>query len=112
MYELLPETDDDESGTDVMGPPHRKSALVTNILQWVQCFTEMVGVLFRVYPQMMPNLMAYQATVVRCYCDFEDLYWVQCDRMYQRQVAITKDTSWGRVRGKGSSSGYVYPLCK
>ena len=100
MYELLPETwlrDEEESGKGLVGLHRRKSAPVTNILQWVQCFAAMVGVLTRAYPQMVPDLMAYQATIVRCYRDFEDLYWVQYDRMYRRQVAITKDTRWGRV---------------
>lgn len=100
MYELLPETwlrDEEESGKGLMGLHRRKSAPVTNVLQWVQCFAAMVGVLSRAYPQMVPDLMAYQATIVRCHRDFEDLYWVQYDRMYRRQVAITKDTHWGRV---------------
>ena len=44
-----------------------------NILQWVQCFAAMVGVLSRAYPQV-PDLMAYQVTIVSCYRDFEDLY--------------------------------------
>ena len=48
MYELLPETwlrDEEESGKGSVGLHRRKSAPVTNILQWVQCFTAMVGVL-------------------------------------------------------------------
>ena len=99
MHELLPETwlREEEESKSVMGLPRRKSAHVTNILQWVQCFSALVGVLSKAYPQMVPDLMAYQATIVRCYRDFEDLHWVQYDRMYRRQVAITKDIRWGRV---------------
>ena len=100
MYELLPETwlrDEEESRKGLVGLHRRKSAPVTNILQWVQCFAVMVGVLSRAYPQMVPDLMAYQATIVRCYWDFKDLYWVQYNQIYRCQVAITKDTCWGRV---------------
>ena len=57
----------------------------------------MVGVLARAYPQMVPDLMAYQATIIGCYQDFEDLHWAQYDCMYRHQVAITKDLRWGRV---------------
>ena len=69
-YELLPKTwlrNEDKSGKGVLGLPCRKSAPVTNILQWVQYFSAMVGVLSRAYPQMVPDLMAYQVTIVRCY---------------------------------------------
>ena len=57
----------------------------------------MVGVLSQAYPQMVLDLMAYLATIVRCYRDFEDLHWAQYDRMYRRQAAITKDLQWGRI---------------
>ena len=59
----------------------------------------------------------YQATIVRCYRDFKDFYWVQCNQIYRCQVAITKDTMLGRViplqqvfRRKSSSSRYVHSL--
>ena len=99
MYELLPEfwlRDEEESKT-LLGLPRRKKAPTTNIFQWLQCFSAMVGVLARAYPQIVPDLMAYQATIIRCYQDFEDLHWVQYDRMYRHQVSITKDLRWGKV---------------
>ena len=103
MHELLPEfwLRGEESKT-LLGLPRRKKAPTTNILQWLQCFLAMVGVLARAYPQMVPNLMAYQATIIRCY--FEDLHWAQYDRMYQRQVSITKDLRWGKVNFTASAS--------
>lgn len=99
MHELLPEfwlRDEEESKT-LLGLPRRKKAPTTNIFQWLQCFSAMVGVLARAYPQMVPDLMAYQATIIWCYQDFEELHWAQYDRMYRRQVAITKDLRWGKV---------------
>ena len=100
MKELLPETkirEEDESSRSGSAFPRRKIEPVTNILQWVQCFSAMVGVLARVYPQMVPDLMAYQATIVRCYRDFSGLHWAQYDRMYRRQVAVTKDLRWAKL---------------
>ena len=96
MHELLPETwlREEEESRSVVGLPRRKSAHVINILQWVQCFSTLVGVLSKAHPQIVPDLMAHQATIV---LDFEDLHWVQYDRMYHHQVAITKDIRWGRV---------------
>jgi hypothetical protein len=77
MYELLPETwwrDEDEDGKGLAGLHRKKSAPVTNILRWVQYLAAMVGTLARAYPQMVPDMMAYQATFVRCYHNFEDLH--------------------------------------
>ena len=39
------------------------------------------------------NLMAYQATKIRCYRDFEE-QWAQYDRVYS---AITTYPWWGKI---------------
>ena len=49
MHELLLETWLREDDENVLGLPRRKSITVTNILQWVQCFSAMVGVLSLTY---------------------------------------------------------------
>ena len=46
---------------------------------------------------MVPELMAYQATIVKCSRDFEGLAWAQYDRAYRRQAAQTKDLRWSRL---------------
>ena len=99
MQELLPESwlREEEENKSTIGFHRRKNAATTNIFQWLQCYSAMVGVLSRAYPHMVPDLMAYLATIVRCYRDFEDLHWAQYDRMYRRQAAITKDLRWGRI---------------
>ena len=69
---------------------------MTDILQWLQCFSAMLGVLSRVYPQFMPEFMAYQATIIKCSRDFDGLAWAQYDRVYRTQVAQTRDLRWSR----------------
>lgn len=51
----------------------------------------MVGILSQKYPHTVPELMAYQAKIVKCNHDFEDLAWAQYDWVYWRQVAQTND---------------------
>ena len=46
---------------------------------------------------MVPELMAYQAMIVKCSRDFEGLAWAQYDRAYRRQAAQTKDLRWSRL---------------
>ena len=64
--------------------PRRRMAPVTDILQWVQCCGTLVGVLCRLFPQMVPELMVYQTTIIKCSKDFVGLAWVQYDRAYLR----------------------------
>ena len=57
----------------------------------------MVGVLSTRYPQMVPKLTAYLATIVKCSRDFEGVAWAQYDRAYRRQMAQTKDPQWSKL---------------
>ena len=97
MRDLMPETwlrEEEESVRNMLSLPRRRTAPVTNILQWLQCYAGMVGVLSQRFPQMVPELMAYQVTISR---DFEGLAWAQYDRVYRRQGAQTKDLCWSRL---------------
>ena len=93
MQELMPETwvrDKEESMRNTLSLLWRRTAPVTDILQWLQCF----GVLSQKYSQMVLELMAYQATIVKYSHNFEHLAWALYDLAYRRQVAQTKDLCW------------------
>jgi len=55
--------------------------------------SDVVGVLLKAYPLMMPALMAYQASIIKCCCNFDRLAWAQnnCTHLVQ-----TKDLQWSR----------------
>ena len=106
MYELLPESWLAADGSDIEGGgqekllalfPKRRRAPVTDVLVWVQCFSAMVGALSTVYPDKVPEFMAYQALIVKCSCDYDGLGWVLYDRVFRRQVAVTKDLNWSKL---------------
>ena len=99
MRDLVLETwlrEEEESARNTSFP-RRRTAPVTNILQWLQCYAGMVGVLSQKFPQMVPELMAYQVTIIKCSRDFEGLAWAQYDWAYRRQAAQTKDLHWSRL---------------
>ena len=76
MRDLMPETwlkEEEESARNTLSLPRRRTAPVTNILQWLQCYDGMVGVLSQKFLQMVPELMAYQVTIIKCSRDFEGL---------------------------------------
>ena len=107
MREMMPEMwlQEEEASRNILSWPRRKAGPVTDILQWLQCYSAMVGVLARVYPQFVPEFMAYQATIIKCSRDFDGLAWAQYDRVYRRQVSQTRDLRWSRLNPT------LYSLC-
>ena len=60
MRDLMPETwllDEEESKKATLSLPRHWSAPVTDILQWLQCYAALVGVLSKAYPQMVPEFV-------------------------------------------------------
>lgn len=112
MRELLPEEwvtasdqDDGEAHSCCNSAARKRRAPVTNIFAWLQAYSTLVGALSTTYPTKVPELMAYQSTVIRCYRDFEGAAWVQYDRAYRRQAAVSRDLNWSRINTT------LYSLC-
>ena len=107
MRELMPETwlKEEDEGKQTLSWPKRRTTPVTDILQWLQCYAAMVGVLSKAYPSMVPEFMSYQATIIKCARDFDGLAWAQYDRAYRRQVAQTKELRWSKLNPT------LYSLC-
>ena len=68
---------DEEESKATLSLPQRWSTPVTHILQWLQCYVALVGVLSKAYPQMVPEFMSYQATIIKCARDCHGLAWAQ-----------------------------------
>ena len=88
IRDLMPESwlrDDEEVAKNVLSLPR---------MLWVQCFAGMVGVFSTQCPQVVRELMAYMATIVKCSRDFEEIAWALYNRAYRRQMAQTKDLRW------------------
>ena len=83
----------------------RRKPPVTNIFTWLQGYASLVGTLATAHPDKVAELMAYQTTILRCYCDFEGAAWAQYDRAYRRQAALSKDLNWSRINTT------LYSLC-
>ena len=110
IHELLPETwlssiDEEPSKCCSGSTKEKKRKPVTNIFTWLQGFASLVSALSTKYPTMVPEFLAYQSTIVKCYKDFEGLGWAQYDRAFRRQVAVTKDLRWSQINGT------LYSLC-
>ena len=113
MRELLPEEwlgsleegDSADQHNCCNSASRKRKPPVTNIFSWMQGYASLVGALATVYPAKVPELMAYQTTILRCYRDFEGAAWAQYDRAYRRQAALSKDLNWSRINTT------LYSLC-
>ena len=107
MSELLPEFwsprgDDSDSGRENKG---RRSRKVTDIFTWLQCFGAYVSVRAPPAPHLIPELMAYMATIVRVSQDFSGLAWVRYDAAFRRQAALTRNDRWSVINST------LYTMC-
>ena len=107
MGELLPEFwsprgDEGDSGRDTKG---RRSRKVTDIFTWLQCFGAYVSVRAPPAPHLIPELMAYMATIVRVSQDFSGLAWVRYDAAFRRQAALTANERWSVINST------LYTMC-
>ncbi len=49
------------------------------------------------HPSRIPELIAYQATIVRASQDYAGLAWVRYDSAFRRQAALTGLTRWSAI---------------
>ena len=78
---------------------------VANIFTWLQSFASYVVVRGAAAPELIPELMAYQVTIVRVSQDFLGLAWVRYDQAYQRQAALTGHFKWSVINAT------LYTMC-
>ena len=106
MGELLPEFSQHDDEAAMKRPwMTKKPRQVTDIFSWMQCFTTYVSVLGPAYPEAIPELMAYAATIVRVSQDFSGLAWQRYDAGFRRQAALTGNRQWSRINAT------LYTMC-
>ena len=107
MGELLPEFwsprgYEGESGRETK---ERQSRKVTDIFTWLQCLGAYVSVRAPPAPHLIPELMAYMATIVRVSQDFAGLAWVRYDAAFRRQAALINNVRWSVINST------LYTMC-
>ena len=106
MGELLPEfSQRDDEAAAKRSWTAKKPRQVTDIFSWMQCFTTYVSVLGPAYPEAVPELMAYAATIIRVSQDFSGLAWQRYDAGFRRQAAITGNRQWSHINAT------LYTMC-
>ena len=87
-------TTDEITPNDPGRPPAPARLPITNISQWVERFSLMAAIICTRFPHKAPELLAYQAAIVRAERNYECTQWVSNDRRYQREALARKDLNW------------------
>ena len=100
MSELIPASwrfnDSDQKCCHLSRRPNRRGP-ITDILLWVECYSSLVSVLATKFPGKIPNLMAYQKTIVKAQQTFIGEGWVTYDACFRRRASYNKSLEWGVV---------------
>ena len=105
MGELLPEFWSGQKDETMREARSCRTCKVADIFTWLQSFGSYVVVRASGAPELVPELMAYQATIIRVSQDFAGLAWVRYDQAYRRQAALTGHTRWSVINAT------LYTMC-
>jgi hypothetical protein len=102
MLELLPEVWTNQGGDKKRSSSKKK---IQDINIWLQCYALYVGVRALKAPKLIPELMAYQISILRASQEYEGTAWATYDAAYRRQAATTGHTEWSKINPS------LYTLC-
>ena len=78
---------------------------VTDTFMWLQFFGTYVSVRVPPAPHLIPELMAYLATMVQVSQDFSGLTWIRYDAAFCQQAALMRNDRWSVINST------LYTMC-
>ena len=100
MSELLPDhlgTARLGAGEDQSRAPRLRCKVVTNILEWVECFAIYVAVVSRTQPQRVPEMLGYLMLILEAHMEYVGEGWLGYDRQFQLTAARHPSTNWATI---------------
>jgi len=95
MAELLPENlslfSTTEAGQSTSKTQHH---VVTNIFEWLQCFSTYIAIVSYKQPHRVSDLLGYQHLIIQASQDYEGDSWLGYDRRFRQQMAASPSNSW------------------
>ena len=96
MADLLPE----RLGTycnDEEAKGKTKKPVVTNILEWLQCYSIYVAIRGQKQPERIRDLMGYQALIIDAHMEYKSNCWMGYDRRFRQICASQPGRSWAAI---------------
>ena len=98
MAELLPENLNLFTTTDADQSIYKiKRRVVTNIVEWLQCFSTYVAIVSYKQPERVSDLLGYQNLIIQASQDYEGDFWLDYDCRFRQQLAAFPSTNWART---------------
>ena len=86
MAELRPEgletMEDSAPGRSTKG----KTKMISNILEWIRCFSLYVAILSHSAPHRVPDLLSYQALIIEAQMEYPGDHWLEYDRRFRQRA--------------------------
>ena len=100
MAELLPDrlgsywslTPEDKGGV-----PKSKRRAVTNILEWIQCFSIYIAIIALKHPDKVPDLLGYQSLIIDASIQYEGDSWIGYDCRFRLSAAANSTKIWASL---------------
>lgn len=98
MTELLPER---LSFQGELNDPSKqvkfKHKMVTDILEWLQCFGIYMAIISRKEPHRVVDLLAYQHLIIQAHQEYQGDCWLGYDRRFCQRAATNSPRSWSTI---------------
>ena len=103
MAELLPDRLGVNAGPvgtsekDDKQSPKTKRRQVTNIFEWIQCYSIYMAVVAEKHPEKIQDLLGYQTLIVEAQMEYDSDTWLGYDRRFRQNAPASPGTVWARI---------------
>ena len=99
MAELLPDflRSPNPSDEDQFKTSKSRNWEITNIVDWIQCFSLYIAIICRSQPQQIVDLLGYQNLIITSHKRFPDFNWATYDREFRQQAAASAVQEWSAL---------------
>ena len=78
-------------------PSSHKVQEVTNIIEWVQCFSVFIAIIHRSQPERTPDLLGYQNLIVQTSQICQEGHWVVYDQRFRLKASAQGLHQWSTI---------------
>ncbi len=83
-----------EVGADDLNPTGHPRLPISDISVWVEKYSTLAAILIQRFPEKGPEVLPYQALIVRCERNYRGSQWVVYDRAFRCEALAAHDLNW------------------
>ena len=97
LGELLPDAIGEAFLLQQSGKNSQKPPMVNKLVDWLLAFSCYASVLVDAEGHLAPQMLLYQASVVRLALDYPGKAWLAYNRAFRQKMAASKSSIWGTM---------------